>query len=69
MLIYFESTIGCGIRRAKNIRAGRAAILKEVGTYNGIQVIREATENDIDWVSAMGGHVPIPIRDLIGEEK
>ncbi len=33
-------------------------ILTEVGLYNGIHVLRKATETDIDWVFRKGGQIP-----------
>ncbi len=50
--------MGCCIREAKTIEAARAIILTEVGLYNGIRVIRRATEADIDWVFRKGGQIP-----------
>lgn len=57
-LFYASTGIGACIREARDIRAARAAILREVGEYNGIKEIRKATEADIAWVKGMGGHVP-----------
>ena len=58
MLIYFESGCGCGIRKARDLESGKRAILREVGTYEGVFVTRKATKEDIAWVKGMGGTVP-----------
>lgn len=50
--------MGCCIREARNIESARAIILTEVGLYNGIRVLRKATESDIDWIFRKGGHIP-----------
>lgn len=55
---YAETGIGCCIREAKTIEAARSIILTEVGLYNGIRVLRKATEADIDWVFRKGGQIP-----------
>lgn len=58
MIVYFESSMGCGLREARNLESAEKTILKEVGTYNGIYLVRKATARDIGWVSSMGGYVP-----------
>ena len=59
MALFYASTgMGACIREARDIRAARAAILREVGEYNGAREVRKATEADIAWVKGMGGHVP-----------
>ena len=55
---YAETGMGACIRVAENIDSARKQILREVGTANGIQIIREATKFDIDRVTVMGGLIP-----------
>lgn len=57
-LFYAITGIGACIREARDIRAARAAILREVGEFKGVREVRKATEADIAWVKGMGGHVP-----------
>lgn len=57
MKFYAETGIGCCIRTASTIEAARKQLIKEVGTYNDIQLIRPATQEDITWVTAMRGSV------------
>ena len=57
-VFYAETGMGCCIREAKTMEAVRAIILAEVGLYNGIRVLRKATESDIDWVFRKGGQIP-----------
>ncbi len=57
-VFYAETGMGCCIREAKSIEAARTIILSEVGLYNGIRVLRQATERDIDWVFRKGGQIP-----------
>lgn len=57
-LYYFESLIGCGIRIHSSLKQAEREILKEVGTWNGVQVCRKATQYDISSVKAMGGYIP-----------
>ena len=54
MNLYFDSTLGCGIRKAKNFKSGESAIKREVGTAQ-LKYVRVATEKDIEWVKAMQG--------------
>lgn len=58
MIVYFESSMGCGLREARNLESAEKAILKEVGTYSGVSLVRKATAKDIEWVSSMGGYIP-----------
>jgi len=57
-LFYASTGIGACIREARDIRSARAAVLREVGEYNGVKEVRKATPADIAWVKGMGGHVP-----------
>ena len=57
-LFYAMTGMGACIREARDIRAARATILREVGEYNGVQEVRKATEADIALVEGMGGYVP-----------
>jgi len=58
MIVYAETGLGACLTEARDVESGRRAILKEVGTYNGVKVCRKATKDDIEWVRAMGGYVP-----------
>jgi hypothetical protein len=57
-LYYAETGLGACIRAASNIDIAEQKITKEVGTFFGVQSIREATLEDIEHVKAMGGRVP-----------
>ncbi len=57
-VFYAETGMGCCIREARDMDSARAIILTEVGLYNGIHVLRKATETDIDWVFRKGGQIP-----------
>ena len=64
---YLETMQGCGIRCAANIQQARKNALVESGTFN-FKSIRKATKRDIEWVRAMGGHVPDePKREIENE--
>jgi hypothetical protein len=59
MPVYWLST-GCGVclSEGKDEDETYERVLREVGTRNGVQEIREATASDIAYVKAMGGYVP-----------
>lgn len=57
-LYYIETGRGCCIRRARNVEQAERETLREVGTLEGVQLAREATKQDIEWVRGMGGYVP-----------
>lgn len=57
-LYYVETGAGCGIRIGRNAGAVEKAELKAVGYNNGVRLVREATEEDITHVKAMGGYIP-----------
>lgn len=57
-LYYVETGRGCCIRCARSAEQAEREALREVGTYEGVQNVREATERDIEWVRGMGGRVP-----------
>ena len=57
MIIYFEADMDCGLREAHDLESGRKAVIKEVGTAF-FRKAREATQEDINNVRAMGGYVP-----------
>lgn len=58
MKIYYADTDrGCALRAANSLAQARAQFNREVGSDN-VQVVRVATQEDIDWVEAMGGEVP-----------
>ena len=66
MIVYFKANLGCGLREYKTLKGAERALLKEVGTYFGLNVVRKATPQDIAWVKGMGGWVPKSVR---GNEK
>jgi hypothetical protein len=56
MPIYYVSTgIGCNLIEAKNKEQARRYTLWEVGSVAGVQLVRLATKEDINWVLAMQG--------------
>ncbi len=57
-LYYVETRRGCCIRLGRSEEQVRREVLREVGTYEGVQRMREATASDIEWVRGMGGRVP-----------
>ena len=59
-VFYFESGKGAGLRAfaSDDIDAAKEAILREVGTYDGVELVRWATEQDRAYVRAMGGFAP-----------
>lgn len=58
MKIFYVSTgLGCTLIKAKDAEQAERLALREVGTYNGVQSVQEATEDDIAWVRAMRGGV------------
>lgn len=57
-LFYVETGMGCGIRIGRNEKQVYKAELKSIGTYNGVNLVREATKVDIANVRSMGGHIP-----------
>jgi hypothetical protein len=56
-LFYIDTDYGCGLRAAKDIKQAHKEELAASGT-NHFKSIREATKEDVEWVSGMGGHVP-----------
>lgn len=57
-LYYVETGRGCCIQRARSEEQAKNMILREVGSDEGVQRVREATARDIEWVRGMGGRVP-----------
>lgn len=55
---YYVSLNGgyCGIRKAKSLRQAKSEALKEEGT-NNLDYVRHATEEDVSWVTGMGGTI------------
>jgi len=55
---YYVSLVGgiCGIRTAANLQQAKRNALREDGT-NNVEYVRPATEEDVAWVTAMGGGV------------
>jgi hypothetical protein len=58
MLVYAECGCGACIRDYPNLESAEKGILKEVGTREGVSICRWATQNDLNWVKAMGGMIP-----------
>jgi hypothetical protein len=58
-LFYAETGCGCCIRSFKTLDDAEDGILREVGTREGVTLVREATERDIEHVRSMGGYVPL----------
>ena len=58
-LFYVETGRGCCIRSARTEQQAEREVLREVGTSEGVQLVRKAAQKDIDWVRAMGGVVPV----------
>lgn len=56
----FMIATGCGacLRFGTSEDSVRRAVLREVGTDNGVESVREATAADIAWIRAMGVYVP-----------
>jgi len=58
MKYYAETGLGCCICEEKSLKSAKLLVLREVGTYTGVSLIRKATEEDIEWVRGMGGCIP-----------
>ena len=56
-MYYFESEIGCGLHAARGIKSARKQLQYEIGSSN-LKLVRKAKEEEVDWVSAMGGYIP-----------
>ena len=57
-LFYAETGVSCCIVADRDADRARRQVLREVGTHAGVGAVHEATEDEIAWVAAMGGHVP-----------
>lgn len=57
-LYYVKTGLGCGIRSGLSKEQVYKDELVSVGTYNGIEEVRKATQEDIGWVKSMGGYIP-----------
>jgi len=57
-LFYVESGFTCGIRIGLSEKEVYCAELKCVGMHRGVREVREATEEDIDYVKSVGGYIP-----------
>ena len=58
MLFFAKTGRGVCIRAGTDIDEVEQKLLREVGTRDGVQDIRIATESDIAHVRGMGGRVP-----------
>jgi len=56
-LYYVETDCGCGIRTAESIEQATRDAVRECGTDN-FKRVQEATEENVEWVRAMGGYIP-----------
>ncbi len=54
-LYYVETGMGCTVVKAKSAAQARAMVLKMVGTYNGVDLVREATDFDVAWYKQFSG--------------
>lgn len=63
---YFETAHLCGIRKGLTAASVRREVLREVGTRQGVGVVREATAADVSHILGMGGHVPDEALKLFG---
>lgn len=57
-LFYVSTGLGVTLVVAEDEDSAEEKTLRKVGTYNGVQNCREATQGDIAYVKAMGGYVP-----------
>lgn len=57
-IYYVETGAGCTLIEAGSIERAVQIVVEEVGTIVGVGTRREATDEDIEWVRAMGGGVP-----------
>ena len=57
-LFYVETGIGCCLRTGRTAHSVRNKVLREVGTYNGVRLVREAEDSDIKDVRSMNGYMP-----------
>ncbi len=57
-LFYAETGRGACIRKGVDEDEVYDKLLREVGTSDGVQGVREATSRDIAYVKGMGGYVP-----------
>lgn len=57
-LFYAETGLGTCLKKGRDEKSVRKQLLEEVGSYNGVQLVREADKGDIAWVEAMGGKNP-----------
>ena len=55
-LYYFESEVGCGIRSGKNEDEVEQELREEIG--DRIDIVQEATKENLDWVKNMQGYIP-----------
>ncbi len=50
---YVETGMGCTLISAHSAEQARREALRKVGTYNGVQLVRKATKEDVVWAGAM----------------
>ena len=67
-LYYYESGLECSLIVAPDLKTAEEEALKIVGTFNGVQTIRLATTEDVNFIASMGGYVPsVPV--TVSKEK
>jgi hypothetical protein len=49
-----------GVTTARTLASATKRALREEGT-NNVKVVRHATDEDVSWIEAMGGYVPIGV--------
>jgi hypothetical protein len=47
----------CGLHANRTLRAAKSEVLKTKGTEN-LKSVSLATNEEIDWIKAMGGYIP-----------
>lgn len=57
-LYYIRVVSGACLQVAKDKEEAKEKMLRLVGSLNGVTIAREATEQDIKWIRAVGGFVP-----------
>jgi hypothetical protein len=57
-LFYAETGLGACVRIGLDYDEVYESLLREVGTHNGVDLVRPATDEDIDNVRMMGGYIP-----------
>jgi hypothetical protein len=64
-LYFVETDCGVGIRRASSLDSAYSGLAREIGE-NNINEVREATDEDIEYVRSMGGYIPAVCQQVGG---